>query len=333
VVLSHRVDTIAAMPAPVIPQGMANELNRKFYAYSSPYEYFIRRLLAALLWLTKSDALVEMLQGGISYGPIELNLNGLQNPAVFSEETQGRYGVAEAEILLHHASESLLRLYLAHDGNQQCPWLELANLRSFSEFKKRVDDRFRSPGRHSDAHERVRNIFLSAADIEPGNAEQEALMAKGAENLELFLEHFGRRFLEDSNLYNSTKHGFGVGPGHTAVTMTDDDTGDTVMAHAGPSIHFLERKTEKNPDRTTWHETTQFVDIAQTLTFAHVAIDMLDALWSCARLRYLRRGSPDRAVFCPADFTPQDIIKELPEPAISRFSATFFDSLTGDVTS
>ena len=44
--------------------------------------------------------------------------------------------------LLHHASEALLRLYLAHEPLTACPWLDMARVRSPGKFKQIVEARF-----------------------------------------------------------------------------------------------------------------------------------------------------------------------------------------------
>src|SRR5690349_6380569 len=60
-----------------------------------------------------------------------------------SSVTNTWFVAAESEVLLHHVSETLLRLSLAlapsADGEvPDAPWLELARERSFRSFKKRV---------------------------------------------------------------------------------------------------------------------------------------------------------------------------------------------------
>ncbi|MBI5735868.1 MAG: hypothetical protein HY997_08395, partial [Mycolicibacterium neoaurum] len=44
----------------------------------------------------------------------------------------------ETVVILHHAVEMLLRLFYAHVENNDCPWLEVASLVNFAEFKGKV---------------------------------------------------------------------------------------------------------------------------------------------------------------------------------------------------
>ncbi len=117
-------------------------LNERFYE-ASPHEYFDQRLGLLLLAAGKPEEVEKLLQGGISFG--QLGLRATQDEAQHATESpetkqrkRERFITAEAEVLLHHASEALLRLYLAHepvigaDGPpaiHPCPWLQIARLR------------------------------------------------------------------------------------------------------------------------------------------------------------------------------------------------------------
>lgn len=64
------------------------------------------------------------------------------------EEDLSRYAVAESSVLLHHAAETLFRLYLAHRELPPCPWLEVSRLRNFAAFKKQAEALSHKPTAH-----------------------------------------------------------------------------------------------------------------------------------------------------------------------------------------
>ena len=112
----------------------------------------------------------------------------------------------EGEVLLHHTSETLLRLALAHvpladTAVPDAPWLVLARERSFNEFKARV-----------------REQFLVEDDLEVRRAAMEVLSARHPvgddeasrrrlDELGRYIAYLARVFL-DADAYNAAKRGF-----------------------------------------------------------------------------------------------------------------------------
>ena len=52
-----------------------------------------------------------------------------QAAAVPGERDRRRYIQTEAMMIVHHASEALLRLFFAHVDHPECPWLGMADER------------------------------------------------------------------------------------------------------------------------------------------------------------------------------------------------------------
>jgi hypothetical protein len=102
------------------------ELNEAFYR-ARPHAYFNQRLETLVLIAGKSGQLDELLAQGVTLG--RLKAGGAPTPDLTehqraeAEQDRERFVIAEAEVLLHHAAETLLRLYLAHEGLPPCPWL------------------------------------------------------------------------------------------------------------------------------------------------------------------------------------------------------------------
>lgn len=113
------------------------ELNERFYrGPSTPHWYLTQRYLSLLL-LTRGPELKQ------SDAPVTFEVGPLK--ATFAtedsdEDTRDDFLSVESTVLAHHAAETLLRLYLAHEGLPRCPWLEVARLRQRGSFTGRVKD-------------------------------------------------------------------------------------------------------------------------------------------------------------------------------------------------
>ena len=73
------------------------------------------------------------------------------------------YVVMESQVLLHQASETLFRLYLAHAVHSGCAWLDVAAERSAGAFKGRVEEQILIPSAES-LDDVVAYLFLGSSD-------------------------------------------------------------------------------------------------------------------------------------------------------------------------
>jgi hypothetical protein len=122
------------------------------------------------------------------------------------EQNRERLVIAEAEVLLHHAAETQLRLYLAYERLPPCPWLVLAGERSFAAFKDKVAKLGEALG-DEQRRTNVAAVFFGASDrtsLRPTPPEDE--WNAGLENLSTWLAWFAAHFL-DAGVYNAAKHG------------------------------------------------------------------------------------------------------------------------------
>src|SRR5688572_491801 len=121
-------------PRPSADTGLAPEnyaeLNRALY-HARPWTYFEHRLRNVILVAGAADRLSDILREGVRAGTIEFEWKPDPDPEVERRdqeqlaEDEERFTITEAEVLLHHASETLLRLYLAHEALPESPWLDL----------------------------------------------------------------------------------------------------------------------------------------------------------------------------------------------------------------
>jgi hypothetical protein len=271
-------------------------LNEQFYRHS-PHHYFERRLAAALA-VPGPEEREHPLPQGFHAAAVEAALGGEADfdPASFEADTRELYLAAEATVLLHHAGEALLRLYLAHQGDPPCPWIELAGMKDFRRFKQLVRERLLDVPADRLRSE-VETLFLGGPrpedDADRGRCDE---MVK---NCAEFLRVFAHQFLDegDAAIYNAAKHGLAINAGRhqLAFVPADDARNDPeqerAVAHLIDSLSFNGVTLEAlawvgTSKRGEWHRKQKWVDPARDLAYAYAAVRLMANLWSVARARY-----------------------------------------------
>lgn len=258
------------------------DLNRRFYA-EPPSDYFTPRL-ANLIWHEERwDDLRALLETPSKLGIVQLGgFDAMdENDA---EETRDRFVATESMVLLHHIAEALVRLFLAHRDLPAVPWIELAALTSFREYRSRLESDIID---NRDLHTSVEAVFLHGVEddvpVELAQGFYTALLRK--------LTH---RLLDEGRAYNSAKHGLAVRGGHTSLTVTprglEDTPGASLGLGHGPAVEHLE--WEPVPDGRLWKITTRWVDVARNVALAYLALQAINTLWTVARARYLGQVEP-----------------------------------------
>lgn len=255
-------------------------MNRSFYA-TRPWSYFRQREGLLALAAGAPDGLMELARRGLQVGRLKYSAD---SPASDSREDEDReqFIIAESEVLLHHISETLLRLYLAHEGAPPCPWLEIARVRSAGQFKRMVRDRFVGELSREERRRRVGEVFFGSAErtaIKPNPSPEH--WENGLDNIEAFLTHYARHFL-DSDIYNALKHGLAVRPGPAAMQL---DEGDLIKAE-GPAIEYL-TVGPNNEGKSRWRHTTHWIEVDSALAFVSIGQRLMESIWTLARFRYL----------------------------------------------
>ena len=204
-------------------------------------------------------------------------------------DDQERFTITEGEVLLHHASETLLRLYIAHESIPPCPWLEIARERHFAEFKRRVSKRFLENSLSEDERRsKLVPIFHGTNErerLEPTPSLED--WNASLDNIECFLQHFARVFLEPG-AYNAAKHGLALSAGESGMELL----GIPELTKKGPAIEYLSAR--KAEDRDRWALHTRWVDIGRSLAL-HMAARLIQGLWEIAAWRYADR-KPERGL-------------------------------------
>lgn len=263
-------------PEPKLVPDQFPELNRQFYS-SNPAEYFRRRLYMLAIYAGASDDVVRLLSEGISYEKIRVQVN-LPNSTAEDKAEYQSFLITEAEVLLHHAAEALLRLYFAHVDEPPCPWLECARSRVPSEFKDEIEKFLDQSS--STSHNQIGRVFLGATPDA-----SDTLRAPAVIGIERLLRMLSRRLLDDKDLYNSAKHGLTVIAGEASL-IVGDSTGRSLFGSQGPSVSFLEKRGDDDAVRR-WHVTTRWISPRQAMWLTGLTITQMASLWAIAKCRYL----------------------------------------------
>lgn len=256
-------------------------LNQRFYR-GDPAGYFDRRSTALLVSIARPDAVDDLLTEGLAYGSLRVN----RSTAPDEDDGQKRqaYASTEATALLHHCAEALFRLLLAHRGLPPCPWLEVARLRNFAQFKAALDDFLGELAGDGPLDEAL-TVLRGTADGSALGLPDE-MRDSDREGVRALLAHLAERLLTDGNLYNAAKHGLAVVGGDAAIKLGDGTMPIDVSAD-GPSLTYLERRHRSGDRQPRWFQTLTFVNVESCLGWTYLATRQIESLWSIARARYL----------------------------------------------
>lgn len=272
------------------------ELNRRFYNNKSgPHRYIRNRARALVLAHSDSELITQAERDGFMIGTLSIKSAGDETDEADAQDREN-FLVTESSVLLHHAAEALLRLYFAHSGVPECPWLETARLRSFQVFKQRVDalDQFlKQPAAIAD----VMDVFTGWPNFEAAadGITQDRWDEHQAGLLRL-LRTAARVLLDDANLYNAAKHGLAVLPGRASMSVgpgdlptLDDADNFAVLSTEGESIHYLQATS--GTDGMRWRETTRWISAEYNLALVHLISKQIESLLKVGRARYLQDPS------------------------------------------
>lgn len=264
------------------------ELNAVFYS-TDPSEFIKMRIESLSLMACPDDILAPAYGTGRPIGEsIHFPARGVPHPM-----QRYKYVRLEAVTIIHHASEAILRLFLAHVDFPECPWLGMSTSTSPNEFKDRVGNELEE-GFNRD---QIAAVFLGGRDPDDAGIK----MGKGKFNetvdaLELLLVDCAERFLGDSFLYNAVKHGLTAIDTDANLNWTTHD-GKQFPMHSGFLHGYLHKKLNPTatPDDAQWFMSLVDSNPERDLAVATVITYALDSLWAVARRRYM--GQPGQ-VYC-----------------------------------
>lgn len=268
--------------------------NEAFYR-SDPADYLQTRWELLLLAAGKQRELAALLADGVEFENVRLGPGDDTSDEDSEVPDLSAFVTIESQQLLHHASETLLRLFLVHADRLRVPWVVLRSQTSLSALKKDVRATFVDG---VPAQEVVGYVCLGNRTCPEQTPRDE--WDGSVEGLVAFLRTFAQRFLDDANLYNGIKHGLGVTAGQALLLIDQHQMGD------GPSVEYPEFDPW-TPQRTrTWRLTTRWLDISESLALTRVAVHMIDSIWRIGRSRH-GLGDSIGDVFLPGSMRPADL--------------------------
>jgi hypothetical protein len=251
---------------------LVRRINQYFYR-GLPHEYFRQRLLNLMLIAANPDGLFALIGDGVTLGNVTLRPLGPGDPPAEERDPHEQYLAIESTSLVHHAAETLLRLYIPHRGQRRCPWMEMTLLRY--DFKTVVEKAFpEARPREEDLDALFPVFFLvpSRKDIQFADDD----LDPDLENVWHFLYHFAQMHLTEAPVYNSAKHGLGVVGADAGLNMEG--------VFDWRSLSLVGPVTE---GRHPTHVQFRSVDVERDIAFTHVATQLMQQLWDVARARYI----------------------------------------------
>jgi hypothetical protein len=220
----------------------------------------------------------------------------------------------EAEVLLHHAAETLLRFVHAHDPTEPCPWLRMSRMTGFKEFKDWV---------------KANVTTASAPDLDQLSAATFACDAGVPAEVQAVAEYLrllGRHFL-DADSYNAAKHGMALRGGAEQWSVKIEEW--ELLNRGGATVSWLARWPRNDPNRPTrWTQATRVLSVEACVALIQVTAQLMKALWLKGRERYLDetlteviRPTAPADVFAAFNLhhpVIADFFRPIPEPGESR---------------
>jgi hypothetical protein len=122
------------------------------------------------------------------------------------------------------------------------------------------------------------------------------------------------RYMLDGDVYNAAKHGLGVQPRRSALSVEID--GENFLNGSGPCLEFLQSVRKENGHRE-WRQTTKWVQWDRLFAAIHIACQLVDRIWTVGQVRYgdLERFDMELRVFA----TPSELFKN-DEMSLAKFS-------------
>jgi hypothetical protein len=261
-------------PAPEVVES----LNQAFYS-AEPHLYLIQRLVNLIVVKDKGEQLEDLVEDEFRLGEQTLK----RQSVLTGKDRRWRFLMTESEVVLHHVSETALRLYLAHAATPQIPWIAVAQEFDFRKFKKDVEElgqRLKTGGERDLIH-LVFHGTDSAHDLGPEPPLPETRDA-AADNIADYLALFARIFL-DAAPYNAAKHGLAVAAGRSRLQVEVD--GEEVMTASGTTLDCLVR--EWDDGRAQWTIETRWLEPDYAISLGIAGCHLIQLLWLVGRARYL----------------------------------------------
>ena len=258
------------------------ELNSLFYT-ANPAEFFNMQIDSMSLLMASKEKLAPICEEGVKIGSIDRRR---WEPG--TEERREKYVSSQSILVLHHAAETLLRMYFAHAMNRECPWFGIANMKSFSDFKKLVESSLSNGFDRGD----VADVFLGGSNAKSAGIDlSDEKFNKCIDGCVLTLETAGNIFLEDAFLYNAAKHGLATVTVENAKVGLKNPLGDPLSIYMGDLSAYLHTETfsqRASGSDPKWYISYTGQSVERNISLINLMVIELSNLWSVAKRKYVR---------------------------------------------
>jgi hypothetical protein len=264
-------------------------LNAAFYD-AAPWQYFEQRMAHLMLVASDRDRYRAAFAATLSFGPVRLEVAAPETDGYPTPEQA--FTAIEAEVLLHHTAETLLRFVHAHaDPDESCPWLRMSALTSARNFKDWVRKHVAKAPRDQLA-ELCSHVF--ACDL------------RRPEDLQAYLSYarlLAEHFL-DAGPYNAAKHGMGLTGGSERREIAIGEL--AVFRRDGAVVNWLTAWPLGDPAHPPqWTRASRLFSPEAAIALVSVATNLMKSLWIRGRAEHL--GEPYDEVFRPP--SPDDLFE------------------------
>ncbi len=297
-----------------LDQASVEALNRAFYA-SDPGDHLSLRLQHLLRVASQTDAELRAEEKTYKFGELALTIPSTENDPA-DEDAHKRLVLVESEMLLHHAAETLLRLFFAHALRPQVPWIELDRLRGPGQFKRELRSRVLNVERSTRLRSHVGLVFIGSREPRADLADDaRTIREAGVDRIIEYLRHFASVLIDGEDIYNGAKHGLAVQAGEPALRIADI----AALSVEGPAVSHL-RKQKSEAGGREWVVETQWINLEQEFSFVFLAAWLVRAVWTTARIHYVGWPMPEGGLTLPGLSVP-DVIEAAKGSSGSMISA------------
>lgn len=276
--MTHRSRSRQEKPSP--DKGLVNEnyldLNATFYGMS-PHAYLRRRLRGLWLWHGNPSGLADILEEKFIVDDMAVTL-GTEGDDEEEKKERERFVVIEAEVLLHHVSETLLRLYLVHARESSCPWLDVSREKSFFLVKKDVA-KLQKRIKAGEEKAGIEKAFFPPGDrrvLIPDYGEE--VWEEATQNLSEYLDYYAGYFL-DAAPYNAAKHGLALLAGQSGIEIGAGDDPLPLLKRSGPALVYLDIERDEKSGDPRWAKVTKWIVLRRALAMTHLGCRLIEEIW------------------------------------------------------
>ena len=128
---------------------------------------------------------------------------------------------------------------------------------------------------------------MATSNSRQGGARKLSQNQKGLQQVAEYLDYFAGLLLERGQTYNAVKHGLAAQAGEAAIKVGQIKE----LSADGPSIAYLDRG-RNDESQSTWIVKTRWIPLEFDISLAYVGTQLLNALWTVARIRYVKWPIP-----------------------------------------